>query len=309
MYERTLHHAALACFTGVLLVVAAVTVVNCRALLLPRRGRAHRLSGLAHLLLLAWLLRNLRSPASTAAMAALGVVGAAAAYTASVSFKHTRLNDASGTLDAHATVTSAEMLEHAFYQGLNAAQVAYLAVVGGVQGRGWRMALSVAAASPWLLRRLFPTHSFRLNYRKGHPTAESYLYHVKKWQYVFYKHALFFGMNAYAARYSSPLASPHDEFAHEQFALYWFGLNCSYVFEFYMQTLVKKGHMAQRTLLVLQVVLMLGASLAALPVLWFVDVPFAVLSVALNFARAGRDTLHHALLLAGFAAIDALRGA
>jgi hypothetical protein len=54
----------------------------------------------------------------------LGVLGTFLA--ASAAYEHGRkrvVNTASGTLDAHATVTRGEMIEHAYYQALNTMQV------------------------------------------------------------------------------------------------------------------------------------------------------------------------------------------
>ena len=57
----------------------------------------------------------------------LGVMGIVLTLTASRDFPHKTIkNVASGTLDEHATVTYSEMIEHAFYQGMNLAQITFL---------------------------------------------------------------------------------------------------------------------------------------------------------------------------------------
>ena len=82
------------------------------------------------------------------------------------------------------------------------------------------------------------------------------------------------------------------------FRLYWLCLNTAYVHEFFLQTLVKKRYMSQRTMLALQQLLMLVSTAAALRILQYVEPHLCLLSLALNFTRRGREVSNGALVLA-----------
>ena len=66
-------------------------------------------------------------------------------------------------------------------------------------------------------------------------------------------------------------------------------MNVAYVNEFFMQTLVKRQYLSQRGMLVLQQLLMLISTAAALQVLQAVQPLPALLSFALNLLRRGRE--------------------
>ena len=159
----------------------------------------------------------------------------------------------SGVLQPEATVTHSEMIEHAFYQGLNLLQVLFLHAcaalvpVGNVSRPGaggsarsfLPIALSMATALPWHWRCSFPVHSFSANYSgRDHGTAQGatgtsltrVLYRIKKWQYVFYKHFLLHGLNASVALdlvFEAPSVQPLIHMP--AFRSYWVALNTSYV--------------------------------------------------------------------------------
>lgn len=86
------------------------------------------------------------------------------------------------------------------------------------------------------------------------------------------------------------------------FRLYWLCLNTAYVCEFFMQTLVKRGHMSQTWMLALQQLLMAVSTVAALRVLGNVWPPLCALSFALNFARRSREVSNGVIVLAAAAA-------
>jgi hypothetical protein len=226
----------------------------------------------------------------------LGGCGIFLAYSAAEDFGHKHVvNSASGTLDEHATVTHAEMREHVFYQGVNLVQIVFLHCSSAhTAALGGRLALAAAATSVWLARDRFPVNPFSANYEKLDPRSTDvirWLYRLKKYQYVFYKHFLLHGLNISVALSGAALACE----AH--FRIYWLLLNTSYVMEFFLQTLVKKGHLSQRGLLGLQALLMAASSLAALSTLAHVHLPVAGLSLALNFAHRHHDVFNTLCLL------------
>lgn len=59
--------------------------------------------------------------------------------------------------------------------------------------------------------------------------------------------------------------------------------------EFFLQSLVKKNHITQTSMLILQHILMLAASLAAVTVLGFVNMYASSLSLVANFVRRKHD--------------------
>ena len=209
---------------------------------------------------------------------------------------------ASGPLDEGAVVTASEMLEHAFYQGLNLAQISFLHACDAdavARSRGARAALALLATSPWLLRGRFPVNSFSANWQargRGRDawTLTTVLYRVKKWQYVLYKHALLHGLNAsVAARGARGLASS------PAFRLYWVALNAAYTNEFFLQTLVRRGVISQARMLRLNQALMLVSTAAALQVLASAVMPaVAALSLVLNFTRRHRELTNTAAVVA-----------
>jgi hypothetical protein len=100
--------------------VVAAVVLRSPQMFTGRHARRHRLCGLAYLLCLFAGLVDRFTPFidSFAWDVMLGLAGTAATVTAALDFKHHKhvKNVASGVLDEDATVTDAEMLEHAFYQ-------------------------------------------------------------------------------------------------------------------------------------------------------------------------------------------------
>ena len=69
------------------------------------------------------------------------------------------------------------------------------------------------------------------------------------------------------------------------FRLYWLCLNLSYVMEFFLQTLVKRLYMSQKTMLVLQRILMSAATFTAIAIIPFVNSVCAFLSFLFMFIR------------------------
>ena len=316
---------------GFFVVLLGLIGLNFKGLFVGRRhGRNHALVGLCYLAILvcefldAAKMVELKSEARRFALdVALGVFGIALTLSAVRDFGHHGINNvASGTLDQHATVTHAEMIEHAFYQGLNLVQIVSLHAVAGwpyshldnvsatsasspntVLRRG---ALLFLATLPWLFRTSFPVHSFSDNYNKSDPKSTPlvrFLYRVKKWQYVFYKACLLHGLNIAVALRPSGLV--HST----AFRLYWALLNAAYVMEFFLQTLVKKGYMHQSNMLCLNGLLMLASSAAAVRTLLLIypsayNLAPAVLSVAANFTFRGHDTLNTMLIYTALACVD-----
>lgn len=127
-----------------------------------------------------------------------------------------------------------------------------------------------------------------------------FLYRMKKWQYLLYKHCLLHGLNASVAvercAAAAPCTPPLVGTTH--FRLYWLCLNVAYVNEFFMQTLVKRKYMSQRWMLLLQQMLMLVSTAAAVQVLQAVRPLPAALSFALNFARRGCEVSNGCVVIA-----------
>ena len=138
-----------------------------------------------------------------------------------------------------------------------------------------------------MARSRFPVNSFSANYKTpgvgGGTPLIRFLYRMKKWQYLLYKHALLHGLNASVAVDGGALVST------SYFRTYWLCLNVAYVCEFFMQTLVKRRYMPQATMLALQQLLMVIATVFALQVLQSVLVLPALLSLGLNLCRRGRE--------------------
>ena len=343
-----------------------------------------------------------------------GVSGILLTLSAAYDFQHKNVvNKASGTLDAHATVTYNEMIEHSFYQLLNLGQIVYIHsmswtiylpvsiiesflpwmiyissimeqlrkllivfsllppagvslsavdfmtplvnklehwtdVVASLSSTAdanatcsyvavivkesllLRLALCMVTVTPWLIRSWFPINRFSDNYNKFDDKSSTLiriLYRIKKYQYVFYKHFLLFGLNLSIALYalelnsnsttcvsSTPTAVSNtntgscmnlrfsnlftaDMNMNIVFRLYWLILNTSYVMEFFLQTLVKKNYLYQNTMLFMQKLLMFSASIVAVKVLSNVHFGIAMTSLILNFTNRGYDFCNNILLM------------
>mmetsp|Transcript_839 Transcript_839/g.1917 ORF Transcript_839/g.1917 Transcript_839/m.1917 type:complete len:340 (+) Transcript_839:152-1171(+) len=289
-----------ACFFTMLL---SVLVPN-YTMFIRRHARRHRVLGLLYLLWLLYGFFDLFTGFGTNEFiyhVVLGILGVAVTLTAAFDFRyHERVkNRASGTLEKTTTVTFSEMIEHSFYQGLNLLQISYLHILDTDGGRPfWQgITLLLLVTAPWLVRGYFPVNSFSKNYTDiplRDYSLEVLMYRVKKWQYVFYKHALLHGVNVSAA-----LSTPEDRtFVRAPlFRLYWLSLNCSYVMEFFLQTLVKKNIMSQSMLLSLQKLLMAVASVSALFVLMYVRWDVCAISFALNMVNRGHDFVNTCLVV------------
>ena len=205
-------------------------------------------------------------------------------------------NKASGTLDEHATVTSSEMFEHSFYQIINLLQVMYLYIVGDhshIFTTQQRMFAALLITSFWYVRNKFPVNHFQHNYNKGQNpfTFISIMYRMKKYQYVFYKHFLLHGLNITVALDGLKIARSDD------FRMYWFCLNISYVMEFFLQTLVKKKYMNQSHMINMQRLLMFVSTLSALRVLAYIRFIPSFLSLFLNFTRRNHEVTNFVIVL------------
>ena len=216
----------------------------------------------------------------------LGVAGVTLTLTAAFEFQHKNVkNIASGTLDEHATVTYNEMIEHAFYQFLNLVQVLYFHSVATEQSIQYRYLLLFLVTAPWLMRSYFPVNSFSANYKQIDERSSSLIrtmYRIKKFQYIFYKHFMLHGLNISVALYGIQLTN------NKNFRWYWLILNTSYVMEFFLQTLVKKKYMTQSTMLFMQWLLMIAASVKAMNVLHNVEFRIALASMILNIGTKFR---------------------
>ena len=120
-----------------------------------------------------------------------------------------------------------------------------------------------------------------------------------------YKHALLHGLNVSMAL-DDGTGEPLVGTAH--FRLYWLCLNIAYVMEFFMQTLVKRQFMTQGWMLLLQQLLMLVSTAAAVQVLQVVRVLPATLSFVLNFARRGREVSNGCVVIALSALAQGMSG-
>lgn len=278
-----------ACFLLLLFLV----LLHSPRVFLKRHGRRHALTGAVYLI---WITLGFLDAREQPLLphivydSVLGILGITLTLTAAFEFQHKNVtNPASGTLDEHATVTYDEMIEHAFYQGLNLIQILFLHSLEYSPKISHRLLLTLAATSPWLFRHLFPINPFSDNYIKIDPRSSDlirFLYFIKKYQYVFYKHFLLHGLNI-------SLSLFHRNIVHSQdFRLYWMLLNLSYVMEFFLQTLVKKKHISQAFMLVLQHILMAASSVAAFAVLAHVNTYIGILSTVLNFINRKRDFLN-----------------
>jgi hypothetical protein len=231
----------------------------------------------------------------------LGSLGFLTTVSAAYEFKfgiHIKenVNKASGTLDEHATVTASEMFEHSFYQIINLLQIIYLYVVGDhshIFTHQQRMFGAFLATSFWYFRSEFPINHFQHNYNLGQNpyTFISIMYRMKKYQYIFYKHFLLHGLNISVALDGLKIARGND------FRVYWFCLNISYVMEFFLQTLVKKQYMKQSHMINMQRLLMFVSTISAIRVLQHVRFAPSLLSLFLNFIRRKHEITNFIIVL------------
>ena len=129
------------------------------------------------------------------------------------------------------------------------------------------------------------------------------IFQVKKWQYVFYKHVILHGLNismAFPKGGDDTLAFSNDNIPlpiTTEWRIFWLALNTSYVMEFFLQSLVKRGVMSQRWMMIMNVLLMTSSSLAAVgAVFGRVRVEAVVLSLLLNFGNRGHDIFNTMLV-------------
>lgn len=174
-----------------------------------------------------------------------------------------------------------------------------------------RLAAVWVVTAPWLFRHRFPVNSFSANWiksreansKKGQSARgkqnswlETKLYQIKKWQYVFYKHTILHGLNisvAFPAISSVSKSEATPLPLSSSWRIFWLCLNASYVMEFYLQSLVKRRFIAQRSMLALQRVLMTASSTSALLAVKGVVRPeLCAMSVIMNFTNRGHDVLN-----------------
>lgn len=315
-----------------LLVVLILSIIHRDDLFFKSHGRSHRFVGGG---LLLWLFVgacccNVSPTNSFFAFSfdvILGCLGFITTMTAAKSFPHKYVRNEkgqSGTLHENAIVTQSEMIEHAFYQGLNIAQSLYLHSLQWIRPeskneRMTRLVLLMLVTSPWLVRQKMPVHSFSDNWKiyslhrgddiKSKYEIEVVLYRIKKAQYLFYKHVILHGINIYMAVAS--ISSPTMKFKAPPYSLawriFWLHLNTSYVMEFFLQSLVKrKTIIRQSEMIWLQRWLMMSASVGATVVLWEIIVNhddeahgngmllpvISTTSLILNFAHRHHDVFN-----------------
>jgi hypothetical protein len=273
-------------------------------------GRRHRIFGG---ILLVWLIVGyLQLGLSSEVIqpfvydVALGVIATTATLTAAFDFQkaHSHVkNVASGTLEKEATVTYDEMIEHSFYQILNLLQILFIHSLIFIDSYPLhtRLLFAFIASSFWFLRSFYPVNKFSDNYTKGQNVFSliSVLYRTKKYQYIFYKHFLLHGLIISLAAHGQSGESIHvTSTSKDLFRLYWLSLNTSYVMEFFLQTLVKKGYMSQSTLIFLQLLLMSVSSVVAVEILMkYCDLRLGFLSLVLNFTNRKREMTNVALVI------------
>jgi hypothetical protein len=189
----------------------------------------------------------------------------------------------------------------------------------------------------WNIRHLYPVNKFSDNYNKIDEKSTNFirfLYRIKKYQYVFYKRFLLHGLNlTVALNYHQivfgnngssilgaegrptedavgPVTRGEESSSPESliyfvntkyFHIYWLCLNFSYVMEFFLQTLVKKGYMKQEMMLNLQKILMFASTIVAINLLQYISFPVAIISLVLNFTYRKHDFLNSMIIFVGFA--------
>jgi len=310
--------------------VTAIAVRHFGTLFWDAHGWRHRLAGGLHLVWLvvgAFFITTTPATATTTLMydVVLGGLGITATVTAALDFPHRYVSNApgqSGTLSERAMVTQHEMLEHAFYQCLNLCQALYLhAAAATTTGSAssfafwdtrWMALLLVTA--PWLVRDVFPVHSFSQNWKQlqlnneSTTTTISALYKIKKIQYLFYKHVVLHGVNLTIFLAESSCSTNPQQAATlpalvhtTAWRVFWICLNASYVMEFFLQSLVKRHVLAQPTMLALNRWLMLVSSLAAAQALLWSNTTsirwdLCLASCALNLLHRKHDVLNTMLI-------------
>ena len=325
-----------------LLLILGVALRYGKILFFPKNGRSHRAAGATLFLWIALGTFTAVHPRGFTGYAGeslrwgrwclfydavLGSLGIITTLTAAKDFPHRRvINDPgqSGTLQQAATVTQAEMVEHAFYQVVNLIQAVYLHLMTWV----WelqnspvvlRLLAVLVVTSPWWVRRRFPVHSFSANWTVKRPTKqtsiaqesehfagmEMLLYRVKKWQYIFYKHVILHGVNisvAFPARRQNRYSLVEDMLPlTSSWRIFWLALNMSYVMEFFMQSLVKRQVLTQGKHLWLQRLLMMASSISATgAILGRVRLEVSIASLLLNFSNRHHDVFN-TMLVAAFA--------
>ena len=328
---------------GFSLFVGIVVMLGGRRLFLPAYGRRHRLCGLVYFV---WLIcgfsdvairmmtggdtQHDRSPQVYLAYdTILGILGSILTWTAALDFGHEKvkvpLSTSSGALHPSATISRSEMIEHLFYQILNLVQAVYLHTIVAFDNNAWYWdcLLLFAVTSVWWFRGNFPINSFSANYSKerkaavGYSSLIGYLYQIKKYQYLFYKHFLLHGLNI------SIVLSRHLTFfpvgfegmipsssrrvlapCEVRWRLFWLCLNSSYTFEFFLQTLVKRRHLKQMTMLILNKSCMAASTVAALHVLRSVSIPCAGLSWMLNILHRHHEVGNMAFVVVAACAVS-----
>ena len=176
-----------------------------------------------------------------------------------------------------------------------------------------------AVTLPWAIRKRFPVNSFSANWKRNNNDGNdknntenkknriklgtekeskslwliNAMYRFKKWQYIFYKHTILHGLNVSVAVLSSTRRQQGVALT-LQWRIFYLLLNTSYVMEFFLQSLVRRGVLTQRFMMVLNILLMASSSLAAMDsnVLGQVRVEAALLSLTLNFSNRGHDILN-----------------
>lgn len=320
LYAVTCSTVSLVTFKAFLVGVISVCLWNVRRLFLEWHGVRHRLCGAIHLILL--VVGALGSDADNKQQYylvhdfILGVSGIVTTLTAAADFPHKLVsNDSegqyvqSGTLHQKAIVTQVEMIEHSFYQGLNLCQAMYLHAMHHCHASNapiWvRFFLLWLVTAPWIFRSLFPVSSFSHNWKLHHERQNSsqrqnnthpvniswelLMYKVKKAQYIFYKHCILHGINITVLLMPD---APERIPLGRAWRIFWILLNASYVFEFFLQTLVKRSVINQTTMLLFNQLLMFAASLGALVVLKDVAIWIVSLSVAMNFLHRHHDVVN-----------------
>ncbi len=129
----------------------------------------------------------------------------------------------------------------------------------------------------------------------GMPTINT-IYREKKFQYIFYKHFVLHGSNISVAfpkiHPSTNVTTLPLPLTHE-WRVFWIALNTSYVMEFFMQSMVKRGLFSQRLAMFMNGLLMASSTLAALgAVFGKVRMEAAIISLLLNFFNRRRDILN-----------------
>jgi hypothetical protein len=309
---------ALAVLQLFLLGILSLCLVHCRTLFLQSHGMKHRLCGAIHLCLFsvgAWTASGTLSNQNNFLLFdfILGVSGLVTTLTAADDFPHRLVSNnrngvyvQSGTLHETAIVTQAEMVEHSFYQALNLGQALYLhAMHRGSDSSNlplWiRLPLLWLVTAPWLFRNRVPVSSFSHNWkfhqdqrigssRKDAKFSwELIMYKVKKAQYIIYKHCILHGINITVLVYPNVRQKiPYGR----AWRIFWILLNASYVFEFFLQTLVKRRVIKQTNMLFANQILMFASSLAAMVVLKEVPVQIVLASITLNFLNRHHDVLN-----------------